>query len=69
VQDLKPWDMIKVKPEEAGSIIAGAIGLVALLAAVAEPFMPSITRKVAFPPSRPNLLWPDALLVLSGLRA
>eukprot|EP00884_Botryococcus_braunii_P016798 jgi/Botrbrau1/3801/Bobra.0183s0033.1 len=60
LQDLKPWDMIKVKPEDAGSIIAGAVGLVALLAAVAEPFMPSITRKVA-----EQLALPKEELVLS----
>lgn len=45
-QDLKPWDMIKVNPDEGGSVIAGAIGLVALLAALAEPFMPSVHAKV-----------------------
>ena len=46
LQDHKPWEAIKSDKELCGSYLAACMGLVALLAALVEPYMPSVTRKV-----------------------
>ena len=46
LQDYKPWESIKSDKELCGSYLAACMGLVALLAALVEPYMPSVTRKV-----------------------
>ncbi len=45
-QDHKPWEALKADKELCGSYLAACMGLVALLAALVEPYMPSITIKV-----------------------
>lgn len=45
-QDHKPWEALKADRELCGSYLAACMGLVALLAALVEPYMPSITAKV-----------------------
>lgn len=50
LQDYKPWESIKTDKELCGSYLAACVGLVALLAALIHPYMPSVTRKVT-PPS------------------
>ena len=45
-QDHKPWEALKADEELCGSYLAACMGLVALLAALVEPYMPSITIKV-----------------------
>lgn len=45
-QDHKPWEAIKSDKELCGSYLAACMGLVALLAALLHPYMPSVTRKV-----------------------
>lgn len=47
LQDYKPWESIKSDKELCGSYLAACMGLVALLAALVEPYMPSVTRKVS----------------------
>lgn len=47
LQDYKPWDSIKSDKELCGSYLAACMGLVALLAALIQPYMPSVTRKVS----------------------
>ena len=46
-QDHKPWEALKSDRELCGSYLAACMGLVALLAALVEPYMPSITRRVS----------------------
>ncbi|KAL3147164.1 hypothetical protein ABBQ32_002671 [Trebouxia sp. C0010 RCD-2024] len=46
LQDYKPWESIKTDKELCGSYLAACVGLVALLAALIHPYMPSVTRKV-----------------------
>ena len=46
LQDYKPWESIKTDKELCGSYLAACMGLVALLAALVEPYMPSVTKKV-----------------------
>ena len=48
-QDNKPWVVMKEDAAECGALLSGCIGLVALLAALLEPFMPSVTRSVRPP--------------------
>ena len=45
-QDHKPWEALKADKELCGSYLAACMGLVALLAALVKPYMPSITIKV-----------------------
>ncbi|DBA80051.1 hypothetical protein WJX79_001269 [Trebouxia sp. C0005] len=45
-QDHKPWEALKADKELCGSYLAACMGLVALLSALVEPYMPSITTKV-----------------------
>ena len=45
-QDHKPWEALKADKELCGSYLAACMGLVAILAALVEPYMPSITIKV-----------------------
>ena len=51
-QDHKPWEALKSDRELCGSYLAACMGLVALLAALVEPYMPSITERVS-----PCLFW------------
>ena len=46
LQDHKPWKAVQADKELGGSYLAACMGLVALLAALVEPYMPSITIKV-----------------------
>ncbi|KAK9807550.1 hypothetical protein WJX72_002305 [[Myrmecia] bisecta] len=46
IQDTQPWVVIKSDPEACGTLLAACVGLVALLAALVEPYMPSVTSKV-----------------------
>ena len=48
MQDEKPWELAKSDPARAGVVVTGCVALVALLAALAEPFMPGFTDKVLF---------------------
>ncbi|KAK9825825.1 hypothetical protein WJX81_000084 [Elliptochloris bilobata] len=43
IQDYKPWVVLKEDAAECGALLSGCAGLVVLLAALLEPFMPSIT--------------------------
>ena len=52
-QDQKPWEVIKTDKQQCGNYLAACMGLVTLLAALVEPYMPSVTRKV---PSWLNLM-------------
>ena len=45
-QDHKPWEALKSDRELCGSYLAACMGLVALLAALVETYMPSITKRV-----------------------
>lgn len=48
-QDNAPWVLIKGGPEDrrkCGALLNACAGLCLLLAALVEPFMPSVTRKV-----------------------
>ena len=58
-QDHKPWEALKADKELCGSYLAACMGLVALLAALVEPYMPSITIKVTV----------SSIPALSGLAA
>jgi methionyl-tRNA synthetase len=44
VQDTKFWVMVKENPEDAGTVVAAALGLVKVLAAMVQPYMPATTR-------------------------
>jgi methionyl-tRNA synthetase len=46
VQDTTPWVMVKEDKEQCGALVNACAGLCVLLAALVEPYMPSITRKV-----------------------
>ena len=49
VQDNAPWVLIKGSEEDwqkCGALLNACAGLCVLLAALVEPFMPSVTRKV-----------------------
>eukprot|EP00210_Caulerpa_lentillifera_P004700 g4484.t1 len=46
LQDHKPWDLVKQSPEKCKSIVRTGAGLVALLAALLQPFMPSISDQI-----------------------
>ena len=52
LQDLKPWEVIKSDKELCGTYLAACMGLVALLAALVQPYMPSVTLKVCIHVSR-----------------
>jgi methionyl-tRNA synthetase len=43
----KPWDVVKLNRARAGSIISLLTNVVALLAALAAPYMPGFSRKVS----------------------
>lgn len=45
-QEGAPWVLIKTDREQAGTLIAGCVGLLGIVAALMQPFMPSFTRKV-----------------------
>jgi len=47
LQDTKPWLLIKEDPEQCGSVVAAAVGLVRLLAALVAPYMPVFALEVA----------------------
>ena len=55
MQDHKPWELLKggeVEKAVCGTVIKAALGLALLLAALIEPFMPSVTTKAGnFTPS------------------
>ena len=49
MQDNAPWVLIKGSDEDkqkCGSLLNACAGLCVLLAALVEPYMPSVTRKV-----------------------
>lgn len=46
LQDNKPWEKVKTDPDLAATLVAAAVGLVRLLAAMIEPYMPSTTSKI-----------------------
>lgn len=48
IQDTQPWVLKDSDPERCKTVVANSIALVRLLAAVAEPFMPGFTDKVAY---------------------
>ena len=70
LQDHKPWELRKGNEEEVavcGTVINTSLGLVLLLAALVEPYMPSISAKVkngAFPQAKCSGL---ALISTTGL--
>ena len=43
--------MLKADGEQCGSLVAACLGLVLLLAATLQPFMPSFSAKVGLGPS------------------
>ncbi|KAK9918584.1 hypothetical protein WJX75_005162 [Coccomyxa subellipsoidea] len=45
-QDTTPWVMVKEDKEQCGALVNACAGLCVLLAALVEPYMPSITRKM-----------------------
>ncbi len=50
MQDNAPWVLIKGSEEDrqkCGALLTACAGLCVLLAALVEPFMPSVTRKVS----------------------
>eukprot|EP00898_Chlorokybus_atmophyticus_P008028 jgi/Chlat1/8226/Chrsp77S07668 len=47
LQETQPWKLIKTDVEEAKLVLATAVGLVRLLIELLEPFMPTLTAKVA----------------------
>lgn len=47
MQDTTPWVLVKEDKEQCGALVNACAGLCALLAALVEPYMPSITQKVA----------------------
>lgn len=51
VQDNELWVMLKADGEQCGSLVAACLGLVLLLAATLQPFMPSFSAKVGLGPS------------------
>ena len=53
MQDNAPWVLIKGSEEDrqkCGALLNACAGLCVLLAALVEPFMPSVTRKVFIMP-------------------
>lgn len=48
LQDTTPWVVVKEDKEHCGALINACAGLCVLLAALVEPYMPSITQKVPF---------------------
>ena len=46
-QDNELWRLVKSDREQCGTLLAACVGLVALLAGLVEPYMPSITAKVS----------------------
>ena len=49
MQDHELWVMVKTDSEQCGSLVAACVGLVLLLAATLQPFMPSFSSKVHSP--------------------
>ncbi|CAL8471724.1 g11266 [Coccomyxa elongata] len=45
-QDTRPWVLVKEDKEQCGALVNACAGLCALLAALVEPYMPSITQKL-----------------------
>ena len=52
LQDEKPWVAVKTDRELCGALISAALGLVLVLAAVIEPYMPATAEKVFAPCTR-----------------
>ena len=46
LQENAPWVLFKENPGRCGTILAACLGLVRILAALAQPFMPSLTDKI-----------------------
>ena len=46
MQDTTPWVLVKEDKEQCGALVTACAGLCALLAALVEPYMPSIAQKV-----------------------
>lgn len=46
LQDHKPWELVKEAPEKCRTIVRAGAGLAKLLAALLQPFMPSISDKI-----------------------
>ena len=46
LQDTQFWLMLKKAPEDAGTVVATALGLVKVLAALLQPYMPATTRAI-----------------------
>jgi methionyl-tRNA synthetase len=44
MQDTEFWVMLKKDPENANTVVAAALGLVKVLAAMVQPYMPATTR-------------------------
>ena len=61
IQDTKPWVVMKADAAACGELLSGCAGLVALLAALLEPFMPSVTRSLL-----EQLALPRSAIALSG---
>lgn len=49
MQEHKPWDILKTDKDKCGALLNACIGHCVVLAAVAEPYMPSLTAKVRSP--------------------
>ena len=59
MQDNAPWVLLKGSEEDkkkCGAVLNACAGLCVLLAALVEPFMPSVTRKVSLSPQACFLL-------------
>eukprot|EP00873_Tetraselmis_striata_P020356 jgi/Tetstr1/440620/TSEL_028930.t1 len=68
-QETQPWVVFKSDPAHCGTLIAGCIGLVRVLATLLAPFMPSIAKRIAAQLGlRPEALTLDDAF-LAGVRA
>ena len=46
LQTQQPWVLLKAEPEKCRTVVAACVGLVKVLAALIQPFMPTITDKI-----------------------
>lgn len=62
MQDTAPWNVLKTGDKQrAGDIMCFIANIIALLAAIAEPFIPGFSRKVRTQMNLPNPLFPAPL--------
>jgi len=47
MQDNKPWDLLKTNKPRCNTVIGIVLNVIHVLATVAEPYMPALTKKIA----------------------